>query len=422
MIHSLLPESLVAVGSNPDAVIDVESRLDAALSYARGGFAVLPLHSALGDSCSCGRVSCSSVGKHPRTPRGVKDATTNQAKITGWYEKWPDANLGIATGQISGVVVLDIDVGIGKDGPLSLEHLKAEYGELPETVRSETGGGGFHLFFRWTGQNIGSRTSLRPGIDFRGDGGYVVVPPSVHVSGQSYVWEASSSLDRSKLADVPKWLLNIVRGPSQNGSRPTTRSDLPERGAIPNGTRNTTLASMGGAMRAVGFEYPAIRKALLGHNAAHCDSPLDDREVAKIATSVARYPPKVPRAGGLFLSRDLLLDKRLRSRPNERRLFLHLLAIVTWREQDVGTGQLGVGEVRRSYRDLIKELTWDHRNKEEKWSTSNVKTYLEYLKILGLIEVLGTELGTLIKVVNYEQYRGVPTGKIPSFEQGSEQL
>ena len=414
-----------AARPSTNAVIESESRLEAALGYAKRGFAVLPLHSPIGDACSCGKDSCSSVGKDPRTRHGVKDATTDEATITGWYEKWADANLGIATGQISDIVVLDIDASTGKDGPLSLEHLEQEYGKLPDTVSSITGGGGVHLFFRWPGQRIGNRTNLRPGIDFRGDGGYVVAPPSVHVSGEAYVWEASSSLDCSKLADMPPWLLHIVHGPSKNGSRPTTRSERPdstERGAILDGTRNVSLASMGGAMRAVGFDQWAIRNALLNHNAVHCKPPKDEAEVAKIAASLARYAPNVPKAGGVFLCRDLPREKRLWARPRELRLFLYLLFNAAWTERERGTGNLEIGELRRSVRRISRECAWTENNRERKWGTSTVKALIENLEKMGLIEVLGTELETHIQVVNYEQYRGIPTGTIGGFERDSEQL
>jgi len=174
---------------------------------------------------------------------------------------------------------------------------------------------------------------------------------------------------------------------------------------------------MGGAMRAVGFEYPAIRNALLDHNAAHCESPLDDREVAKIATSVARYEVNAPRAGGVFWPRDSRRDKRLWSRPHEFRLFHYLLDNAAWTEQVRGTGNLGIGEVRRSIRRIKKEGAWIENNREKEWSTSRVKILIENLEEMGLIEVLGTELGTHIKVLNYEQYRGIPTGTIRGFEQ-----
>ena len=144
-----------------------------------------------------------------------------------------------------------------------------------------------------------------------------------------------------------------------------------------------------------------------------CDPPLDDGEVAKIAASVAEYPPNVPKAGGVFLPRDLLRDKRLWGRPQELRLFQYLLINAAWTEQVCGTGNLGIGEVRRTLRTIARECVWIENNGEGEWWPSQVKR---------LIEVLGTELGTLIRVVNYEQYRGIPTGSPRGLEHGLEQL
>jgi hypothetical protein len=82
--------------------------LDAALAYAQRGWAVLPLHTVRNGQCSCGNTTCSSPGKHPHTTHGVKDATTDKATIEQWWSQWPEANIGIATGAISRLVVLDV--------------------------------------------------------------------------------------------------------------------------------------------------------------------------------------------------------------------------------------------------------------------------------------------------------------------------
>ena len=88
--------------------------LQAALDYAQDGWAVLPLQSVAQGTCSCGKDDCSSPGKHPRTAHGVKDSTTDVSIIRQWWAKWPDANIGLATGKVSGRVVLDVDVKKGK--------------------------------------------------------------------------------------------------------------------------------------------------------------------------------------------------------------------------------------------------------------------------------------------------------------------
>ena len=100
--------------------------------------------------CSCGNQKCPSPGKHPRTPRGAKDATTDPSQIKAWWQNWPDANVGIATGPESGLVVLDVDVDVekGTDGEASLRELEAKHGQLPMTIEAETGRGGRRAWFR----------------------------------------------------------------------------------------------------------------------------------------------------------------------------------------------------------------------------------------------------------------------------------
>lgn len=113
--------------------------LDAALEYAKEGWPVLPLR-----------------GKVPRTTHGVKDATRDAAQIREWWTKWPDANIGLATGKVSGRLVLDIDIKKGKRGDESLRLLEEQYGPLPETRKSVTASGGWHYVFRMPAGSVKS--------------------------------------------------------------------------------------------------------------------------------------------------------------------------------------------------------------------------------------------------------------------------
>lgn len=155
--------------------------------YAKNGWPVVPLHTPSGDGgCSCSRgKECPSPGKHPRTPNGFKDASTDSFQIGEWWEKWPDANIGIVTGAVSGLFVLDVDLRHGGDETLA--QMERQYGALPRTAKVRTGGG-WHYYFRHPGGEVRSG-KLGPGIDLKADGGYVVAPPSLHASGQSYEWE-----------------------------------------------------------------------------------------------------------------------------------------------------------------------------------------------------------------------------------------
>ena len=156
----------------------------AALHYASLGWYVLALHNAIaGGGCSCGRADCKSPGKHPRTKRGCKDASADPSQIEAWWGKWPCANIGIATGAVSGIVVLDID---GAEGVATLQTLIAEYGLLPRTPVVQTARG-LHFYFKLP-QGVSVPCSTGNGLDIRGNGGYVVAPPSIHSSGHVYQW------------------------------------------------------------------------------------------------------------------------------------------------------------------------------------------------------------------------------------------
>ena len=137
--------------------------LRAALAYAGRGVPVFP---------------CEPGAKRPLTRNGHWDATTDPRAIRRWWGRWPTANVGVPTGRKSGVVVLDVDPDAG--GSESLAKLERAGGSAPTTARARTGGGGIHLFFRHpSGTEIrNSAGLLGAGLDVRGEGGYVVVPPS----------------------------------------------------------------------------------------------------------------------------------------------------------------------------------------------------------------------------------------------------
>ena len=194
------------------------SSLEAALKYASCGWSLLPLHTPQvapnGVRCSCGAPpkSC-SIGKHPRTHHGHLDATTDPDKIRAWWQESPDANIGIATGARSGLVVIDVDPRHG--GHYSLQDFEAQYGPLPDTLRVRSGGDdrGWHLYFRHPGRSVPSGTDvLGPGLDVLGDGGFIVAPPSLHESGRRYeiADEFAGYPDETPLADLPAAVLALM--------------------------------------------------------------------------------------------------------------------------------------------------------------------------------------------------------------------
>jgi putative DNA primase/helicase len=160
------------------------SLLESALQFAGRKWQVFPLHSVQDRRCTCGRVCGKNAGKHPRIKGGFKAATTDARQIEAWWRKWPDANIGIATGAVSGLIVIDID---GADGLAMLQSLVAQHGVLPRTAIVKTARG-WHLYFSLPTPCPPIPCSTGKGLDVRADGGYVIAPPSRHASGHIYQW------------------------------------------------------------------------------------------------------------------------------------------------------------------------------------------------------------------------------------------
>ena len=180
--------------------------LSAALAYAHRGWHVFPLQGIKDDACTCGREECSSPGKHPLVRHGLYEGTTHPKQIESWWHHWPHANVGIATGPDSGLLVIDID--LPKAQP-SLDRLVQLGKALPDTLTARTGGGGLHLYFRHPDRTLPNTTGRLPGvdetldgIDVRARGGYAVAPPSLHISSGKYLWTDANQ----PLEDLPDWI------------------------------------------------------------------------------------------------------------------------------------------------------------------------------------------------------------------------
>lgn len=190
--------------------------LVAALSYARMGFRVLPLQSIRDGQCTCGKF-CRTPGKHPvgaLVPRGLNNATSEIEVIRKWWARFPSANVGIATGLFGNGLYLNvIDVDPRNGGNDAFVSLIAE-GGLPETGTSRTGGGGNHWLLTST-KPLRNSGVLGKGIDFKGEGGCIVAPPSLHHSGQRYEWIRPPD----KLAPMPAWLLAKIRRKQRSASQ-----------------------------------------------------------------------------------------------------------------------------------------------------------------------------------------------------------
>lgn len=155
--------------------------------YAKMGWKVFPCHYIKDGACSCGNANCTSPGKHPRTKNGVSDATTDIEQLRAWWAQNPYVNWALATGKESGVFVVDVDYG--KGGYESWGEYLQKHSLNIDTLMASTGGGGQHFLFDYpTGARIGNRVNWLPGVDIRGDGGYVILAPGNHISGNSYQW------------------------------------------------------------------------------------------------------------------------------------------------------------------------------------------------------------------------------------------
>jgi len=225
-------------------------------------------------------------GKTPAVPaaeggHGCLDATTDQDKIREWWSKYPDANIGIATGKKSGILVLDIDNKNGHSGSETLRDLQAQLGRLPDGPICLTPNGGMHLYFRYPiGVEVKTKAGLADGIDIRSNGGYVVGPPSI-IDRREYCWDAGAMPDETPLPDLPqKWIDFLPK------DQPGTFS-LP--GQIPQGERNETLFRFAASLRAKGADDEEILSKISEAN-SRAKPPLTESELKAIVASATRYP------------------------------------------------------------------------------------------------------------------------------------
>ncbi len=242
-----------------------------AAAYARAGLRVLPLHWPTPAGCSCARGDCPSPAKHPLTPHGKDDATTNLDAIGSWWAIWPQANIGVRPAD--GVAVLDIDPRAG--GAVRLVELLATCGvQLPPTLTANTGGGGIHAWYRCPPPYRGQ---LCTGVDVKTSSGYVAAPPSLHASGRRYLWA-----NELEIAPAPGWLRKLIRRPPIAApTRPVAAGGSAEDGLV----RTVATVAEGGRNRAL--HWAACRAAERGAPAALLQRlrdaarsvGLDDREI-----------------------------------------------------------------------------------------------------------------------------------------------
>ena len=249
-----------------------------ALDYARQGIKVFPVHTPKEGKCSCRHDDCDNIGKHPRTAAGFSEATCDCIQVANWWDMWPDANIGAETDKF---VVIDCD---------SVEaFIHADDKGLPNTWQVERDDHR-HFYYkqpdppipRLTGKN-----AIFPKLDILGIGGYVILPPSLHVSGSRY--HGIERFNPDNLNDCPEWIIKDVSEKKTHiNSAKSSISDDPTEKVI-KGSRNTALTSLAGSMRNQGADYETIFAALSIYNQKRCVPPLTDREVSTIARSISGY-------------------------------------------------------------------------------------------------------------------------------------
>jgi hypothetical protein len=257
-----------------------------ALAYTSMGWAVFPLHPVRNGRCACAYPDCDAAGKHP-IPTRWQNTISSPLAVAHLWPPGTRRGIGLATGRRSGVLAVDVDPRHG--GADSLTELEQQHGELPETWRSRTGGGGEHILLAANQEIRNSAGRLAPGLDIRGDGGFIVLPPSEHVSGQQYEWIHTPA----SLAAAPDWLLDQLSAPRQHESRGTPITT----GTIAPGQRHTALIRFCGLLRSMGLGEAAIVEcghALLRHHCAP-DPPMNLAHAERTMRDIARrYPPTAP--------------------------------------------------------------------------------------------------------------------------------
>lgn len=252
--------------------------LDAALWHAEQGYSVIPIQPR---------------GKKPLIEwKQYQQQRATATEIERWWTRWPTASIGIVTGAISGIIVLDID---GKQGEQTLKEHKLH---CPPTAISKTGGGGWHHIYKHPGfecRNFtdGAGTTILPNVDFRGDGGYIVAPPSTHASGNQYEWALDPR--EQPLADPPQWLLALIQKQSK-GSKGRVQPEEWQQD-IPQGQRNATLTRLAGNLLHNRHIPPGtVFSMLQAINNERCKPPLQASEVETIVKSIARLEAQKPAA------------------------------------------------------------------------------------------------------------------------------
>lgn len=234
-------------------------------NYARMGWSVIPIWWTNKGRCACGDARCNAPGKHPVIHRWseFQKRIASPSEIDTWWQRWPLANIAVITGSVSNLVVIDID---NADSELNFN-----------TLSSVTGRGGRHYFFKSGEERYKNAVGVMDGVDIRGEGGYVLVPPSIHASGNTYFWA-----DIVEIADLPDDAKRIVT------LKPKPNIAANNSDTVQEGGRNNAITSFIGKLARTGLLYSDLVDTALVWNAKHCSPPLSRQEVETVVDSVIR--------------------------------------------------------------------------------------------------------------------------------------
>jgi len=200
----------------------------------------------------------------------------NIEEIKEWFRTNPDINIGIVTGKISNLVVLDVD---GKEG---MRTLRKNHCEIPETTKVKTGKG-YHYYFKYPkGSEVGNFVGILPSVDIRGEGGYIVAPPSIHSTGVKYEW-----LRFCEPKEIPDWLLKLITNSRGGISTQKNQSKISLEEGINTGERNNTLTRITGHLLAKEVNTRLTFVLIKSLNRFACNPPLEEQEVETIVKSIA---------------------------------------------------------------------------------------------------------------------------------------
>jgi hypothetical protein len=237
---------------------------DAALKYLDFGFSVIPL----------------GLDKRPMLSswRSFQKRHPLESQVRSWFEQWPDAGVGIVTGWLSRLVVVDLD------SDKAVEHVRKQMKRYPPTVKT---GKGWHLYYRYPAEKeIRNSVNADIGLDIRGDGGYVVAPPSIHPSGRKYEWSTTRHLWNTQMPVLPEFLIDERPNNYQGNEtdQPHWAVEMLVNG-IPEGGRNQAVAKLAGRFILKGLGEREVLELLFMWNSRN-NPPLGEREIETTVASI----------------------------------------------------------------------------------------------------------------------------------------